>query len=97
MVFLIKDYQIDHYLDDSHYPIVLAPLSDKTYDEDQDYNNVDIQLTNLKISSNFYQVDSIFVILKPIDLRLEYKFIEKVNDFVQAAKAILYGKDFSYG
>lgn len=89
--FRIKDYQIDHYLDNSYYPIVLSPLSDRSLDpidSKHDYFNIDIEITNLKVSSNFYQVDRVYVILQSMDLRLEYKFIEKLNSFIQSAKRI---------
>lgn len=84
----LKDYQVDHYLDANYYPIVLSPLLDQSYEHDYHYTNVQVELTNLILSEGFYQIDKILVLSSSIDLRLEYKFLEKFNSFIIAAKKI---------
>jgi hypothetical protein len=79
----LKDYQIDNYLKNSRYPIVLSPLSDKS---DTDYYNLDIEITDFKYSDHFTQIDKIFILLSSVDLRLEFKFIEQIYSFIQLAK-----------
>jgi hypothetical protein len=79
----LKDYQIDNYLKNSRYPIVLSPLSDKS---DSDFYNLDIEITDFKYSNHFTQVDKIFILLSSVDLRLEYKLIEQIYSFIEVAK-----------
>ena len=76
----IKDYQIDHFLDESYYPILLAPLIDKSL-QSGDYFNFSVEIYNLNPSTNFYQIDNIFINITSFDLRLEYKIIEKLQNF----------------
>ena len=76
----IKDYQIDHFLEDAYYPILLAPLVDKSL-QSGDYCNMNIEVYNFNPSTNFYQIDNIIINITSFDLRLEYKIIEKLQNF----------------
>lgn len=76
----IKDYQIDHFLEDAYYPILLAPLIDKSL-QSGDYWSMNIEVYNFNPSTNFYQIDNILINITSFDLRLEYKIIEKLQNF----------------
>ena len=40
--FSIKDYQIDHFLENSTYPIVMSPLSDSLDQEEYEKNEIPV-------------------------------------------------------
>lgn len=76
----IKDYQIDHFLEDGYYPILLAPLIDKSLHSGE-YCNFNVEVYNFNPSTNFYQIDNILINITSFDLRLEYKIVEKLQNF----------------
>ena len=82
----LRDYQIDNFIKNSRYPIVLSPLSDKSNNED--FYNLDIEITDIDYSKYFTQIDQIYILLSSADLRLEFKFIEKVIDYINMVKKI---------
>ena len=89
----IKDYQIDQFIENAYYPILLSPLLDPNstnLDNSHDTYNVNIEFSSLKLINNFYQIDKIYIGIDSIDLRLEYKIIEKLFSYINTLNLILY-------
>lgn len=55
-------------------------------------NNIHIELENMKLFNNFYQVDKIYVKIAPLDFRLEYNVIKRFVDYINSLIKIMYGE-----
>jgi len=89
----IHDYQIDHYIEDSHYPIILSPMKDNEGDEEEEANML-IELDSLLMLDNFTKVDKIYINFRPFDVRLEFKLVEKLMNFCYSLADIM-NSDFN--
>ena len=84
----VKDYQIDNYTSPAHYPVILSPLSVKTYDKsNKDFFNFVLVINNFQTTADLYQVDLIYVNMFPIDLRFESNFLQNVITFKSKIEA----------
>ena len=82
IIFKVKDYQIDNYTKHCHYPIVLSPLSDKSYDMAfKNHFNIVAVINNFQKIADLYQVEVIYVNLSPLDLKFDNNFLEQLNMF----------------
>lgn len=87
IILKIKDYQIDNYAKRLYYPVVLSPLSDKSYDDNyKDFFNFTLVVNNFQMTSDLYQVELIYANFTPIDLRFENKFLENINLFMNKVR-----------
>lgn len=89
----IRDYQIDHFLENAYYPTILSPLTD--YEEElfkgkkDPYYNIIFELESLLILDNFTKVDKVYVNINPSDIRLEFNFVEKLMNFIYNLTVIM--------
>jgi len=78
--FKLRDYQIDHYLKNGYYPIVMSPVTDRNQCE-EDLPYFKIEIVDFKFSDFFYQIENINVLFNSIDCRVEFNLVQKIIDF----------------